>query len=528
MRNFKYFSLILLLVSLESTGTDLGDSPKALVKGNFPSKLSHQPDLKSIDDLKSDSFSFYEINQFKTDFKFDDTASSRSAEDTYLFKKVAPSVVLIITKDKKGYSTGTGTLIDNDGTILTNYHVVGNHKQVGVFFKPEKDIQKIQDSDYRLANVIKIDQVADLALIKVSSVPTGRAKVELGDASDIAIGADVRAIGHPEGQNWSYTKGIVSQYRLNFKWLNNTADVIQTQTPINPGNSGGPLLTEKGLVIGVNSFLQQGTEGLNFAVSVDEVKRFIARTGDRLNSTQNKPERVVATTKKCKAKTVYSGKSKDGTAEILLIDGSCKGIGDMLFTYPLESSKPYTLELDKNGDGKSDVEFFSFTRTEKWDVSYWDTNFDGQYDQVGIHPDGNIKPSRYVSYEQFMADLENNSSKNTEGQTTVANTKSDFHGFGAVHLDDKGSSFGWAVGFQSKDDAEKASSDFCYKNGAIGQCKLMGSGAFKCVAIAESVNWRQAASGTSQSAAENTAIDLCNKHGARCVVNSGRSGCSSW
>jgi V8-like Glu-specific endopeptidase len=528
MKNFKLFSLLVLIVSLESKAADLGDTPHTLSKGNSPSKISYQPDLNSIDVLENDSFAFSKISQFRTNLKVEDTTSSRSAEDTYLFKKVAPSVVLIITKDKKGYSTGTGTLINNDGTILTNYHVVGNNKQVGVFFKPEKDIQKVQDSDYRLANVIKIDQIADLALIKVNSVPAGRAKVELGDASDIAIGADVRAIGHPEGQNWSYTKGIVSQYRLNFKWLNNAADVIQTQTPINPGNSGGPLLTEKGLVIGVNSFLQKGTEGLNFAVSVDEVKRFIARTGDRLNSSQKNPNNVLATTKKCKAKTIYSGKSKDGTAEILLVDSSCKGVGDMLFTYPIESTKPFTLELDKNADGNADVEFFSFTRTEKWDISYWDTNFDGQYDQVGIHPDGNIKPSRYVTYENFIADLENNSSKNTERQPTVANIKSDFHGFGAVHLDDKGWGFGWAAGFQSKDDAEKASSDFCYKNGAVGQCKLMASGPFKCVAIAESVDWRQAGSGSTQLEAENTAIDICNKRGARCTVRAGKSGCSSW
>ena len=97
----------------------------------------------------------------------------------------------------------------------------------------------------------------------------------------MAIGADVSAIGHPDDQAWTFTKGIISQYRIGFEWLNHKADVIQTQTPINPGNSGGPLISEFGSLIGVNSFKESKAENLNFSVSVDEVRKFLARNGNR-------------------------------------------------------------------------------------------------------------------------------------------------------------------------------------------------------------------------------------------------------
>jgi S1-C subfamily serine protease len=78
-------------------------------------------------------------------------------------------------------------------------------------------------------------------------------------SEDIEVGADVRAIGHPKGEEWTYTKGIVSSVRPDYEWSgepgeSHRATVIQTQTPINPGNSGGPLLSDEGKIVGVNSF----------------------------------------------------------------------------------------------------------------------------------------------------------------------------------------------------------------------------------------------------------------------------------
>jgi S1-C subfamily serine protease len=116
--------------------------------------------------------------------------------------------------------------------------------------------------------------------------PAGRISIRLGTTDEIAVGADVHAIGHPTGEAWTYTTGVISQYRLTYKWSNrgeeikHQADIIQTQTPINPGNSGGPLISDADTLIGVNSFKGDG-EGLSFAVSVDDVKRFLVRSGTR-------------------------------------------------------------------------------------------------------------------------------------------------------------------------------------------------------------------------------------------------------
>jgi hypothetical protein len=101
----------------------------------------------------------------------------------------------------------------------------------------------------------------------------------------------VHAIGHPGGEQWTYTQGIISQVRTDYRWkgvndLQHFATVIQTQTPINPGNSGGPLLDDNVSVIGVNAFIKQEKQGLNFAISLGEITQFLARPGNREGTTQ--------------------------------------------------------------------------------------------------------------------------------------------------------------------------------------------------------------------------------------------------
>src|SRR5216684_8778254 len=180
--------------------------------------------------------------------------------------------------------------LSSSGEILTNLHVVKGQSQVAVVFKPTVEGSIPTRDDIKLGQVIKYDAVTDLAVVRATDVPKGRIPIRLGDSSEMAIGADVSAIGHPEDQAWTFTKGIISQYRIGFQWLDHKADVIQTQTPINPGNSGGPLISETGSLIGVNSFKKPDSEGLNFSVSVDEVKRFLARKGDRPARSNETPE----------------------------------------------------------------------------------------------------------------------------------------------------------------------------------------------------------------------------------------------
>jgi hypothetical protein len=239
-------------------------------------------------------------------------------------------------------------------------------------------------------------------LLKVANAPSGGYFLRLGDSSEISIGLDVHAIGHPTGEAWTYTKGIISQYRLGFQWktedgIKHKADVIQTQTPINPGNSGGPLISEAGPLIGVNSF-KGGGEGLGFAVSVDDVKKFIARAGSRV--AEGKP----APTQKseCEPKEVSRWRDKKDSASVIGYDLNCTGKADALLVYPDDNSQAILLKMDRNHDGKVDVVFFDFKRRGKWDLSWWDENFGGHWTLVGYHDDGSLKPSRFESYEAYQ------------------------------------------------------------------------------------------------------------------------------
>ena len=364
-----------------------------------------------IGQIHSYEFPLHSLSAALKSLEPDHGPQTRSIRDAALFKSIAPSVVLIVTDDVsgKGRSIGSGTLINKNGEILTNAHVVGSNKEVAVIFKPATDTQKISESDIRRGIVVRVDQIADLALVKVTNVPIGRVPTKFGDDSDISIGVDVHAIGHPQGEAWTYTKGVISQYRNDYTWddgnFKHHADVIQTQTPINPGNSGGPLLNSKGMLIGVNTFKTRESEGINFAVSVDNVKLFLSSSNNKYAEASSAANVSSANTQKCEAKETSRGQSDDKKGDVIYYDSSCTGKTDGSITTPYDQTAPILMELDRNGDGKVDVRFFSFKRNLKWDVSYWDTNYDGTWDMVGFHPDGEILPSSYEPYATFQARL---------------------------------------------------------------------------------------------------------------------------
>ena len=211
------------------------------------------------------------------------TSATRSVKDVALYRAASPSVVLILTDD----GLGSGALIDASGLILTNKHVVGDATQVLVVFKPSRESAEPVDADIRVGEVVKIDAIADLALIKVPTVPVGHGALRLGDAAAVVIGSDVHAIGHPTGAAWTYTTGIISQLRPSYEWgyddepFLHKADIVQTQTPISPGSSGGPLINDAGAMVGVNTFLNGGAQNLNFAVGLRDITAFIVRVGNR-------------------------------------------------------------------------------------------------------------------------------------------------------------------------------------------------------------------------------------------------------
>lgn len=205
---------------------------------------------------------------------------TRGTTNVEVYKKAAPATVLVVTDQ----GLGSGAVISSRGEVLTNWHVIQGASRVVVVFKPPRGAEVKKELAFA-ATLIKVDQVADLALLKILAPPPNLSVLPLGDMAEVEVGQDVHAIGHPDGEVWTYTTGIISQVRPNYRWtgsdgLLHQSEVIQTQTALNPGNSGGPLLNDQGQLIGINSFRREG-EGLNYAVGVNVVKAFLQRAESR-------------------------------------------------------------------------------------------------------------------------------------------------------------------------------------------------------------------------------------------------------
>jgi S1-C subfamily serine protease len=172
--------------------------------------------------------------------------------------------------DGGGEATGSGFVVDKQGTIVTNAHVVGDAEDVQVRFK--------EDGDLVDAKVIGSDPSTDVAVIKVDPSDADLQPLPLGSSGDTQVGDAVVAIGNPFGYTRSVTTGIVSAKQRQITAPNGFSieNVIQTDAAINPGNSGGPLLDAEGRVIGINSQIatggSQGSVGIGFAVPIDTVK----------------------------------------------------------------------------------------------------------------------------------------------------------------------------------------------------------------------------------------------------------------
>jgi S1-C subfamily serine protease len=160
-------------------------------------------------------------------------------------------------------ATGSGFLIDNDGHILTNAHVVEGAKSVTV---------QLGNGGEQSAQVVGSDPSSDIALLKVDNTE-GAQPLSLGDSSKVEVGDPVVAIGNPFALDRTVTSGIVSALQRQIQAPNgfSISDVIQTDAAINPGNSGGPLINGAGQVIGINSQIESqsgGNVGIGFAVPI--------------------------------------------------------------------------------------------------------------------------------------------------------------------------------------------------------------------------------------------------------------------
>lgn len=167
----------------------------------------------------------------------------------------------------KSNALGTGFVIDADGLILTNHHVINGADEIKVKFDENEKDEGIA------AELVSTDPELDVALLKIKTTKK-LPFLPLGDSSKIEIGDWVMAIGNAYGLGHTVTKGIISFKGRNIS-LGLFGDYIQTDTPINPGNSGGPLINTNGEVIGINNAILQQAQGIGFAISIDAVKRVL-------------------------------------------------------------------------------------------------------------------------------------------------------------------------------------------------------------------------------------------------------------
>lgn len=211
-----------------------------------------------------------------------------------VYQKASKAVVLIVTqREGKGQMVGAGSIIASPGIVLTSSHVVVDkdtsrpYTNIRVYLKPDKVTGNLSQDlvNGYSAKVIAFDTDFDLAILKVKDLPAIARTIELADPSEIKIGEEVVAIGHPEqGGLWTLTSGRISGEILN---QNNIMgkDVFQTDTSLNRGNSGGPLLDRRGYMVGINSNIARlGTgnlpiTGVNFAIKSSVVKKWLGKQG---------------------------------------------------------------------------------------------------------------------------------------------------------------------------------------------------------------------------------------------------------
>lgn len=200
-----------------------------------------------------------------------------------IVENTSPSVVsvavskLALTQDQglidRSSNIGTGFIVDKDGVIITNQHVVSE-------LDADYKVVTWDGKEYEVEEILR-DDLNDLAIIKIDSKDTELKELTLGDSDNLLVGQNVVAIGTPLGKfAGTVTTGIISGLNRSViassGWFGSTAktyeDVIQTDAAVNPGNSGGPLLNSQGEVIGINFATTSSADNISFAIPINKVK----------------------------------------------------------------------------------------------------------------------------------------------------------------------------------------------------------------------------------------------------------------
>jgi len=198
-------------------------------------------------------------------------------------KTLTPSVVQVVTEipamrtinqPGPGRGVGTGVILDLQGNILTNNHVIAGAERITV---------TLSNGDSFPARLIGGDATSDTAVIRIEA--TGLQPAKLGHSSELQVGEEVIGIGHALGLPGGPTvsKGVVSALGRSIATGPQTTivDLIQTDAAINPGNSGGPLVNSRAEVVGINTAIIEGSRGIGFAINIDDAKIVIAELIER-------------------------------------------------------------------------------------------------------------------------------------------------------------------------------------------------------------------------------------------------------
>jgi putative serine protease PepD len=208
--------------------------------------------------------------------------ASTALTATQIYERDSPGVVSIVAVTAGGEDSGTGIVLDKQGLILTNDHVIEGARSITVGASGSSGTR-------RTATLVGEEANSDLALIRVDPSGLGLKPLQLAGSSSVQVGDPVYAIGNPYGLNETLTRGIVSALGREISAPDGAkiTGAIQTDAALNPGNSGGPLLNEQGQVIGVNSQIasdaasidgsQAGSTGVGFAISTNTVAQAVKK-----------------------------------------------------------------------------------------------------------------------------------------------------------------------------------------------------------------------------------------------------------
>ena len=232
-------------------------------------------DLASGAAIKS-SLGSFELTEASASPAFD----AEEQQNIAVYKKALPSVVNITSTAVQfdffygpvpQQGQGSGFILNKDGLILTNNHVIDNAQRVEV---------TLSDKHKYKATVLGVDKNHDLALLKIDNAPN-LVPATLSESQSLVVGQRVYAIGNPFGLSGTMTRGIISAIRsIRGPQGNPIEDAIQTDAAVNPGNSGGPLLNSRGEVIGITTLIANNgadqSSGIGFAIPINTAKAVLA------------------------------------------------------------------------------------------------------------------------------------------------------------------------------------------------------------------------------------------------------------